>query len=144
MPFRKPRSLAEAARSAKRDGDFYGRVREFLDVFYRNAAARRAMLATPPALLPDEVANAYVAAVAEHLAHRYRLPVPSWVHAPERFLHAPHFGGPAGMTAMLLAESPAAFRRRMIFVGYDPLARPSRRGRPPSPPWGFGDLRRRA
>ena len=49
----------------------------------------------------------------------------------------PHFAGPDGMKAVLFAESPTAFRRRMIFVDYDPLGRPSRRGRKPvPPPWG--------
>jgi hypothetical protein len=97
-----------------------------------------------PAVLPDEVANAYLAAVAEHLALRYRLPPPGWVLKPERFLHRAHFGGPEGMRAVLLVESPAAFRRRMIFVDHDPLARPSRRGAAPiAPAWSMTKRRSR-
>jgi hypothetical protein len=137
MPYRRPRSLAEAARNAEREGDIYGRVREFLDHFYRHPAERKAMIAAEPPLMADEVANAYLGAVAEHLATRYRLGVPSWVHHSSRFLKRPSFAGPAGLKAMLLVESPTAFRRRMIFVGFDPLARPSRRGKRPVPlPWG--------
>jgi hypothetical protein len=85
------------------------------------------------------VADAYLAAAAEHLSLKYKLPVPPWVHEPRRFLREAHFAGPDGMKSMLLAESPLAFRRRMIFVGFDPLGRPSRRGRRPQPPpWGAG------
>jgi len=137
MVYRRPRSLVEVADAAEREGDVYARLREFLDVFYRHPAERRGMLGEAPRLSGDAVANAYLAAAAEHLAIRYRLPVPAWVHAGERFLKQPHFAGPEGMKAILLAESPTAFRRRMIFVGYDPLGRPSRRGRQPTPPpWG--------
>jgi hypothetical protein len=138
MEFRRPRTLAEVVAAAKRDGDVYARLREFLDHFYRHASERREMLREEPPLFEDDVANAYLAATAEHLAIRYRLSIPAWVHDKRRFLHMPHFTGPRGMKAMLLAESPTAFRRRMIFVGYDPLGRPSRRGRQPvPPPWGL-------
>jgi hypothetical protein len=137
MTFRRPRSLADVVVAAKEEGDVYARLREFLDHFYRRTGERREMLREEPALLDDAVADAYLAAAAEHLAIRYRLPIPAWVHDKRRFLHMPHFAGPRGMKAMLLAESPTAFRRRMIFVGYDPLGRPSRRGRQPvPPPWG--------
>jgi len=137
MAFRRPRSLAEVARTAKRDGDVHARLREFLDHFYTHPHERKQMIAEEPALAIDPVANAFLAATAEHLALRYRLPVPRWVLKPERFLHEAHFGGAEGMKAMLLVESPSAFRRRMIFVDYDPLRRPSRRGKQPLPPaWG--------
>src|SRR6185312_5211923 len=137
MDFRRPRSLAEVAALAEGEGGVYARLREFLDHFYRNPRGRAAMLRDEPAFLGDPVADAYLAAAAEHLALAYRLPVPGWVSDSRRFLHLPHFAGPTGMKAMLLVESPSAFRRRMIFVGYDPLGRPSRRGRAPAPPaWG--------
>jgi hypothetical protein len=105
MAFRRPRSLAEVADAAEREGDVYARLREFLDMFYRRPAERRGMLAQAPRLLGDPVTNAYLAAAAEHLAQRYRLPVPAWVHAPERFLRRAHFAGPEGMKAILLAEA---------------------------------------
>lgn len=137
MAFRRPRSLAEAARRAGKAGDVYGLLREFLDHFYAHPGDRRNAILEEPALLADPVANAYLAATAEHLALQYRLPVPHWTAEPERFLHEAHFGGPEGMKAMLLVESPLAFRRRMLFVDYDPLRRPLRRGKRPEPPaWG--------
>jgi HEPN domain-containing protein len=149
MPFRRPRSLAEVAERARRGEDVYSSLREFLDHFYVHTwtqrAERRAMLAKPPAGLGDPIADAYLAAAAEHLSLKYRLGVPAWVHDPSRFLHQAHFAGPEGMKAMLLAESPLAFRRRMIFVGFDPLGRPLRRGRRPNPPpWGQMKRRRAA
>jgi hypothetical protein len=137
MPFRRPRTLAEVVQRAEQEVGLYDRVREFLDHFYTESGSRQAALEPEPALTGDAVADAYLAAVAEHLALSYDLEVPAWVHAPERFLHRPHFAGPEGMKAVLLAESPLAFRRRMIFVDYDPLARPRRREPAPvPPPWG--------
>lgn len=147
MPFRRPRSLAEVAERARGGENVYSSLREFLDHFYGHTwaqrAERRAMLAQPPAPVGDPVADAYLAAAAEHLSLKYKLGVPAWVHHDSRFLHQAHFAGPEGMKAMLLAESPLAFRRRMIFVGFDPLGRPSRRGRRPQPP-PWGQVRRRA
>jgi hypothetical protein len=137
MPFKRPTSLAEVAERAGPDGDVYGHLREFLDYFYTHPQQRKDGLAKEPVLLADPVANAYLAATAEHLALRYRLATPRWALGPDRFLHHANFAGPPGMKALLLVESPAAFRRRMIFVGYDPLARPLRKGRQPRPPaWG--------
>jgi hypothetical protein len=137
MAYVRPRSLAEVARAARRDGDIYGPLREFLDFFYTHPRERKASLAREPALLDDRVANAYLAAAAEHLALRYRQPMPAWALKPDRFLHQAYFGGPDGMKAILLVESPSAFRRRMIFVDHDPLGRPLRKGLRPQPPaWG--------
>jgi hypothetical protein len=69
--------------------------------------------------------DAYLAAVAEHLAEYWRLRCPQWVNDGHRFLHRPFFaGGLENLKATLLVESPTAFRRRMIFVGADVLSRP--------------------
>ena len=114
MTFKKPTSLADVSRAAVRDGDVYARLREFLDVFYTGREGRAASIAAEPAPLPDPVANAYLAAVAEHLAMRHRLRVPGWVHGPARFLRRPHFAGPPGMKAMLLAERHESERLRQI------------------------------
>jgi hypothetical protein len=101
-------------------------LREFLDEFYvADEKARAAMVAEEPPLLANERANAYLAAVAEHLSLRYSLPRLAWVGAPVRFLHRPYF--PAGLESLkatFLKESPTAFRRRLIFVDANPLSRP--------------------
>jgi hypothetical protein len=131
---RRPRSLREAAAWGRELGARDAMLREFLDEFYGAPARERAgMLAEEPALAAgDDRANAYYAAVAEHLALSNGGLPPGWVHARERFLREPFF--PAGLESLkatLLVESPPAFRRRMIFVERDPLYRP-RRARPPA------------
>ena len=128
----RPRSLHDAAEWGRATGRRDAMLREFLDEFYSAPADSRAvMLERAPALQPgDERANAYHAAVAEHLALSHRLPIPAWVNAPERFLRAPYF--PAGLESLkatLLVESPTAFRRRLIFVDRNPLSRPPRNPR---------------
>jgi len=129
---RRPRSLYEAATwgNALRNRD--AMLREFLDEYYLAPAASRAgMLEEEPPLLPrDDRANAYYAAVAEHLAMGDGLQAPAWVQSKARFLRRPFF--PAGLESLkatLLVESPPAFRRRMIFVEREPLYRPRRASR---------------
>lgn len=127
-PGARPDSLHAVALAALRGEDADGHLREFLDAYYLASpgAPRAAMLAPEPAAL-DSRKDAYLAAVAEHLALRDGLPVPDWALAPGRFLHAPYFPcGLESLKATLLVESPSAFRRRMIFVGRDPLDRPRR------------------
>jgi hypothetical protein len=126
---RRPRSLWEVATWGRDLGGIDAFLREFLDTFYleRDAGVRAAMLSREPPLGNDDRVNAYLAAVAEHLAFREHLPVPPWATSKARFLKRPFF--PAGLESLkatLLVESPTAFRRRMIFVGADPLYRPRR------------------
>jgi len=132
-PTRRPGSLQEVAAWARAMGGVDGFLREFLDAFYLepDSDAREAMLSPEPLLSGDDRLDAYLAAVAEHLAMRNRLAVPAWTGEAARFLKRPFF--PAGLESLkatLLKESPTAFRRRMIFVGADPLYRP-RRAAPP-------------
>jgi len=137
---RRPRSLREAAIRGAASGRRDAMLREFCDEFYgADAGSRAGMLDEEPPVSPDDDrANSYYAAVAEHLALLYGIPVPAWTLADLRFLRKPFF--PAGLESLkstLLVESPPAFRRRMIFVGADPLSRPRRtserraRGRSP-------------
>ena len=88
------------------------------------------MLSDEPPLGGDERSDAYLAAVAEHLALRNDLAVPEWAGAKCRFLKRPFYPcGLESLKATLLVESPIAFRRRLIFVGADPLYRPRRDAR---------------
>jgi hypothetical protein len=124
---RRPRTLSEVALWAEELGHVDAFLREFLDEFYveKDASARGQMLAEEPPLAANARANAYLAAVAEHLARREGLPTPSWTEKKPRFLHRPYFpSGLESLKATLLVESPVAFRRRMIFVGAEPLYRP--------------------
>lgn len=126
---RRPRSLAEVARTAAEHGGIDPLLREFLDEFYceNDAAIRVSMMEEEPMPAGSAKADAYLAAVAEHLSRWARVKKPEWVEKQERFLQRPSF--PAGfesMKAMWIAQSPVAFRRRMIFVDSDPLYRPRR------------------
>lgn len=128
-PSGRPASLWEVAVRGRAQGGVDGLLREFLDAFYseRDSGAREAMLSREPPVSGEGPLDAYLAAVAEHLAMRGPLPVPAWTGGHARFLRRPFF--PAGLESLkatLLKESPTAFRRRMIFVGADPLYRPRR------------------
>ena len=128
-PQRRPRTLREVVQWGAEHGNVDGYLREFLDEFYlaREAGVREVMLLEEPPMASDRHIDAYLGAVAEHLAGRYGVTVPGWASAPARFLKAPFFPcGLDSLKATLLVESPVAFRRRLIFVGSDPLYRPRR------------------
>lgn len=72
----------------------------------------------------DRRTDAFLGALAEHLAARNRLPTPQWALAPARFLD--EFWWPTrfvALRAQAIVESPAAFRRRGIFIGATTLQR---------------------
>lgn len=124
----RPGTLAEVARLA-RDGDSFDRcLANFLDGFYA-APNPKALMDAPPLLAPEfgetgRVQDAYLAATAEELARVYQLPVPQWTAADTRKLHRPWFASPLlALRAVLLLESPAAFRARNLFVSENALAR---------------------
>jgi len=122
---RKPESLQEVVRRAKAgEQKFDPSLREFLDSFYANADLRQQAIEKQPASI-DAVHDAYVAAVAEHLARVYGLPIPDWSEIHGNGLHEPFFaGGLQSLKGVLTAESPTAFRRRLLFVSKDALSRP--------------------
>jgi hypothetical protein len=117
--------LAEVARRASAGADAFGpALREFLDEFYMNPERRQAMIAEEPPPLASPREHATLGAVGEHLARRWGLDIPSWTDDPSRFLRAPYFTTRIEeFKAMLLAQSPLAFRRRLIFTEAEPLRR---------------------
>lgn len=122
---RKPASLDEVVRRVRAgEQGFDPAIREFLDAFYANPDTRRAAIEVPPASI-DAVHDAYVAAVAEHLARVYELRIPDWTETHGDELREPFFaGGLQSLKGVLVAESPTAFRRRLLFVSKDALSRP--------------------
>jgi hypothetical protein len=122
---RKPASLGELVRRVKAgEQKFDPSLREFLDSFYLNPGTRRQALEDRPASI-DAIHDAYVAAVAEHLARIYGLPIPEWSETHGNALREPFFaGGLESLKGVLVAESPTAFRRRFLFVSKDALSRP--------------------
>ena len=120
----RPDTLAEVARRISAGAAFGPTLSEFLDEFYQNPERRTSMIADEPARLPDGRDHAMLGATAEHLARRWNLVVPEWTNDPTRFLHEPYFTTPIeNLKAMLLVQSPLAFRRRMIFTEAEPLRR---------------------
>lgn len=68
--------------------------------------------------------DAYLAAVVEHVSASRAVAAPVWVLSPHRFLE--QFWWPDGNLAFMascLVQSPAAFRRRGIFIGATTLNR---------------------
>ena len=124
----RPKTLAEVAALAAQGDSFDRCLANFLDEFY--AAPRGTALVDTPALLAPKfgdtgrVQDAYLAATAEELARRFDLPLPAWTAGELRQLHRPWFATPlAAVRAVLLLESPPAFRARNLFVSENALAR---------------------
>lgn len=123
-----PRTLADVAAAAAAGHSFDLSLADFLDGFYAGPSAA-ALSPLPPLLGPALgekgcVQDAYLAAVAEELAAQYGLPVPSWTVDAPRHLRRPWFAVPfASLRAVLLLESPPAFRCRNLFVSANALSR---------------------
>lgn len=124
----RPKTLTEVAALAAQGNSFDRCLANFLDEFY--AAPNTAALAAAPALLAPQfgdlgrVQDAYLGATAEELARRYSLPQPDWTVGENRQLHRPWFATPlAALRAVLLLESPPAFRSRNLFVSENALSR---------------------
>jgi len=124
----RPRTIAEISDRAQSAPNSFDRsTREFLDAWQMMPDAERfpALSREPGKINPRQ--DAYLAALAEHLALESRLPIPSWTERTDRFLSEPYFAGNLqSLKALLLVESPLAFRRRLIFISADALSRPIR------------------
>jgi hypothetical protein len=122
---RGPVTLAEAAHRIGEGTTLREAVADFLDDlrFARDGddVADRIREEAPTI---DPHTDAYLAAVAEHVAASHGLRVPPWTRCTTRFLD--HFWWPSATPALhvrALVESPAAFRRRGIFIGRTTLKR---------------------
>ena len=119
----RPRSLEEVVRWIAEGTGWMIALNEFLDEFYLSAK-RQPMINKRPKLTGDIWLDAYVGAVGEHLARRWRLKIPKWTEDSRRFLDTPSF--PPGFELskpIFLRDSPIAFRRRLIFTEAEPLRR---------------------
>ena len=126
MTVPRPATLQDVAARTLAGEPFDFLLRESLDDFYgADVEARATAIRIAPASV-GAIHDAYLAAVAEHLALRFGSAVPSWTDDPDRFLAEPFFaGGLETLKAVLLVESPLAFRRRQIFVSANALSRAS-------------------
>lgn len=119
-------SLALVSERVRAGEELRFAVREFLDEFQllpREDLRARALRARPGPT-GDPRADAQLGALAEHLAATEGLERPAWSVEPDRFLDRFWFPSPVpGFRALALAQSPAAFRRRGIFIAAGALQR---------------------
>ena len=124
---RRPDSLAEVARWTNDRRAFSYHLADFLDQFY--ADRRPEMLFDAPERLENrieegDVADAYLAATAVALSRLIQVDPPALAWQENRKLRSPWFASRgAAIRATLLAESPAPFRERNLFVSANALTR---------------------
>ena len=117
-----PQTLASTARRVAGGEDLWHAVKEFLDDAYATAEVDgpekvAALVAERPEPLGDRRHDAFFGALAEHLAVGYAFARPAWAVEPGRFLAAAWFPSRyRGFDALAVRSSPAAFRRRGVFI----------------------------
>lgn len=78
---------------------------------------RREMVDVRPDSTGDVRYDALLAALVEHLCARWRIPTPTWVDDPDRFVEPWWFvSGLNRLHASALAQSPISFARRGVFI----------------------------
>ena len=128
----RPDSLAAIARESATFAEFGRHVRDFLREWHRAQVARRdlaPLLGAEPRRLASQfdggdVSDAFLAALACHLAGEARIDAPFWAASPGRCLPQPWFpleSSPA-RTWLERAALPE-FRRRNVFIDASALAR---------------------
>lgn len=124
-PERYTQTVAGIVQRSEGGTPFMTAVRELLDEFkLRPAELRQRAIDDEPAMLHDARLDAYLGGLAEHLSAGHDLTRPGWTSHPARFLDRFWFPGDVrGFRAMAIAESPAAFRRRGIFIAAASLSR---------------------
>ncbi len=136
----RPKTLREVAERSASLHEFGANLRDWLHEL-RRASSRGQALATiadaPPRLRgrfeQGDIADAWLAAYAEHLARKIGQPAPAWAFATGRSASEPVFDEGADsplLRALALAHAPAAFKRRNIFTPSVDLPLRLRAGRP--------------
>lgn len=114
-------SLADAVRRIMAGTGFKRGIERFVAAFHRHAGDRQPLIYEAPPFTGNAQHDAYIAAVAEHLARSHDMPVPRWTQDARRFLNRPWFLPEGSM-----ADTPVAFRKRMIYTKGDPLKQKTR------------------
>jgi hypothetical protein len=121
------RTLCESMTGVSKPDDFDYAIANFLDRFKREPGTELLMDEPPvlrDTLQDDGLADAYVAAVAAHLCQQQGFSFPKWVGNQDRIKKRPWFAAKTpNLKAILLQESPAAFRVRNLFVSANALSR---------------------
>jgi len=129
-----PESLADLARDlrqlkirsqTKLPAEASARILQFVDDFRsRRRTIQRQLLTRKPGRTGSALLDAYLAGVAEYLSNEVGLSAPAWVEDPDRFLRTWWIEGDVpSARPTAVAQSPAAFRRRGIFVSERALER---------------------
>jgi hypothetical protein len=135
----RPQNLAEVAARAENLQQFGWEFRDWQHTL-RSVHSRTGLKKTieaEPVRLRDRfpegaVADAWLAAYAEHLAIRTGLPVPDWTDSPDRIAPEPWFATDhPGARLRALRDSPPAFKNRNLFTEAVDLPLRLRAGRPP-------------
>jgi hypothetical protein len=120
-------SLAKVARLTAETGELGDPLRDFLDGFYAFPSARRVKeepQRLEQALGDSGLADAYLAAIADHLSRQFGFRAPAWTRDEGRALKYPYFAARThALRMILLQESPSAFRERNVFVSANALSR---------------------
>jgi hypothetical protein len=120
--------------------DFGGNMREWLHEIRRFSSRRevRESIESEPVKLRDrfpegQVADAWLAAYAEHVASRIKCDPPDWAFDTSRVAEKPWFADTLSSPisrALALAQSPLAFKRRNLYTPSVDLPLRLRAGRP--------------
>ena len=122
--FLRPQTIADVARHIRAGGDPGYEIKDFLHEF-QDKGSLEMLLEKPPGM-EDTVAdgkrwNAFLQALAVHLAGKLNCDPPEWTWPPIRIMD-PWFASPGtAMRNYLLISSPAPFRTRNIFIDEDSL-----------------------
>ena len=107
--------------------DFSYAIKNFLDRFKTNPdpmLLREEPELLSPSLIDGGYADAFVASTVGYLCQVHGFPAPSWINQKSRLMPRPWFAAKSpNMKAILLQESPAAFRVRNLFVSANALSR---------------------
>lgn len=136
----RPETLKDVAVQSESLAEFGRHLRDWLHELRRASSRAQALMAIadePPSLASKfaqgHVADAWLAAYAEHVAGRIDLPAPQWAFAAGRISSDPIFDNGSdtpALRALALAGSPPAFKRRNIFTPSVDLPLWLRAGRP--------------
>lgn len=136
----RPKTLREVAEQSESLTEFGLNLRDWLHELRRASSRSQAaasIIDKPPRLKAKfprgEVADAWLAAYAEHLARKLGHQSPAWAFARERVATNPIFDEGCDspiLRARALAYAPAAFKRRNIYTPAVDLPLRLRAGRP--------------
>lgn len=139
----RPSTLKAVAEQSESLADFGRHLRDWLHELRQVSSRPHAAVAIagePPRLSrkfdQGEIADAWLAAYAEHLAVKAGIQPPDWVFASSRILAEPSFSEEnesPGLRALALAHAPLAFKRRNIYTPSVDLPLSLRSGRPRKP-----------